>query len=267
MKGSDLQALVDAAARTRPDLDRDAFAAHVEAIGPAGGAIAIADLALAFQAISGDPGAVTEIQAMIDRNVRPALAFAGYSASITDDAIQETSIRLFVGPVEGDGRPLLVGYQGRARLTVWIKTIALRTAARLVEAANRTRGDGAILDQLASSQDPALAVVRAELRPAVRAAFAAAVTGLSYVDRELLASIIIRGETIEQLARRNGVHRATVARWIGRARAALDEGLRRELAAALDISQRDVSSVLSAIASSIELTPARLANSKKPVHR
>jgi hypothetical protein len=210
MKGSDLQALVDAAARTRPDLDRDAFAAHVEAIGPAGGAIAIADLALAFQAISGDPGAVTEIQAMIDRNVRPALAFAGYSASITDDAI---------------------------------------------------------LDQLASSQDPALAVVRAELRPAVRAAFAAAVTGLSYVDRELLASIIIRGETIEQLARRNGVHRATVARWIGRARAALDEGLRRELAAALDISQRDVSSVLSAIASSIELTPARLANSKKPVHR
>jgi RNA polymerase sigma-70 factor, ECF subfamily len=267
MSRGDLAALVDAAARARPGLDRHAFAEHIAATAPEDGELAVADLALAFQAVQGDQAAVAELYATVERAARPALTVAGYAATLADDAIQETATRLLVGPVGDDAKPLLLTYQGRARLTLWIKTIALRTAARLVEITRRVNGDDAMLGELAGSQDPASAVVKAELRPAVRAAFAAAVKKLSYVDRELLASVIVRGETIDQLSRRHEVHRATAARWVGRARAALDDGLRRELASALELSASEVSSVLSAIATSIELTPGRLADAKQRPRR
>jgi RNA polymerase sigma-70 factor (ECF subfamily) len=262
MSRADLAALVDAAVRARPGLDRDAFASHLAAVAPETGDVAIADLALAFQALQGDPATIAELYAIVERAARPALMVAGYAPTIADDAIQETATRLVVGPVD-DARPLLTTYQGRARLGAWIKTIALRTASRLVEISRKLHGDDASLEDLAGAQDPVSAVVKAELRPAVRAAFAAAVQQLSYVDRELLASVIVRGETIDQLSRRHGIHRATAARWVGRARAALDEGIRRELADALALDPAEVSSVLAAIATSIELTPARLADAKQ----
>lgn len=261
MSRDDLAALVDAGARARPGLDREAFAEHLARIAPDTGDLAIADLALAFQALQGDQPTIVELYSIVERTAKPALLVAGYSATVADDAIQETATRLLVSPVPED-RPLLATYQGRARLSAWIKTIALRTASRLVQISRRIHGDDAMLDELAGAHDPASAVVKAELRPAVRAAFAAAVRALSYVDRELLASVIVRGETIDELSKQHGIHRATAARWVGRARAALDDGLRRELAAALRLGPAEVSSVLSAIATSIELTPARLAGAR-----
>jgi RNA polymerase sigma-70 factor (ECF subfamily) len=257
-----LDALVDAAMAARPGLDRHAIAEHLTAIVSDDGEVAIDDLALAFAAVRGDANAVTDLYALVERAARPALAVAGYNTAITDDTIQETSIRLLVGPI-GESRPLLLGYQGRAPLVSWIKTIALRTAARLVEINRRISGDDSMLTELAAVEDPARDVLRAELRPAVRAAYASAVKNLSYVDRELLASVIVRGETIDHLARTNGIHRATAARWVGRARAALDDALRRELATALAVPADDVSSLMSAIATSIELTPAQLVGAKR----
>jgi RNA polymerase sigma-70 factor (ECF subfamily) len=262
MSREDLAALVAAAARDRPGLDREAFAEHLAAIAPDTGDLVIADLALAFHALQGDQAAIAELYSIVERAARPALLVAGYGATVADDAIQETATRLLVGTA-ADERPLLATYEGRARLSAWIKTIALRTASRLVQISRRIHGDDAMLDELASAQDPASAVVKAELRPAVRAAFAAAVQALSYVDRELLGSVIVRGETIDELSKRHGIHRATAARWVGRARAALDDGLRRELAVALELDPAEVSSVLSAIATSIDLTPARLADARQ----
>ncbi len=271
MSSEDLVALVDAALRARPDLDREAFATHLAAIAPDGGPLAIADLAiadlaLAFEAQQGNPSALAELYALVERAARPALLVSGYSATLADDAIQETATRLMLGPV-GDERPLLASYRGAARLAAWVKTIALRTASRLVEINRRMHGNDAVLDELAGAHDPASAVVKAELRPAVRAAFAAAVQALSYVDRELLASVIVRGETIDALSKRHGIHRATATRWVGRARAALGDGLRHELAIALKLSAAEVSGVLSAIGTSIDLTPSRLTAPKPPRRR
>jgi RNA polymerase sigma-70 factor (ECF subfamily) len=257
-----LDALVDAAVAARPGIDRHAIAEHLGSIVAEEGDVAIEDLALSFAAVRGDANAVTDLYALVERAARPALAVAGYNAAITDDTIQETSIRLLVGPI-GESRPLLLGYQGRAPLASWIKTIALRTAARLVEINRRISGDDSMLDDLAAVEDPVRDVLRAELRPTVRAAYAAAAKSLSYVDRELLAAVIVRGQTIDHLARKNGIHRATAARWVGRARAALDDALRRELATTLEIPPADVDSLLTAIATSIELKPGQLVDAKR----
>lgn len=257
MSRPDLAELVAAAKTLRPALDREPFAAHLAEVAPEQGELAIGDLALAFEAARGDQAALAELHATLERTARPALAAAGYAPTIIDDAIQETSVRLMVAPA-GEARPLLLTYQGRAPISAWIKTIALRTASRLVDISRRVHADDAVLSRLASAHDPAAAVIKAELRPAVRAAFAAAIRGLSYFHRELLAAVIIDGATIDQLARQHGIHRATAARWVGRARAALDDGLRHELAVTLGLTPSEVSSALSAIATSIELTPERL---------
>jgi RNA polymerase sigma-70 factor (ECF subfamily) len=262
MRRPDLDALLDAAMSARPGLERRAFGTHLGAIAAADGDIAIADLALAFAAAHGDAGAAAELHALVERSARPALAFAGYPAAIIDDAIQETSIQLLVGPA-AEARPLLLDYRGRARLAAFIKTIALRTAARLAAINRRMGGDESVLDQLVAVEDPARDVIKAELRPAVRSAYAAAVEALSYVDRELLAAVIVRGTTIDEMANMHGVHRATAARWVGRARAALDEALHRELASLLDLTPDEVSGVLAAIATSIELTPAQLGPARR----
>ena len=214
------------------------------------------DLALAGRAARGDHAAIAEVHALVERT-RPILAGAGYPAALVDDALQETAILLLVGRQDG-GRPTLDTYEGRAGLSAWIATIALRTASRLGKASATVTSDEAVLERLAGAHDPAAAVIRAELRPAVHGAFAAAVRRLSYFDRELLADVILRGQTIDQLARKHDVHRATAARWVGRARAALDDHIRSELGTSLALAEADVSSVLGAVATSVELTPARL---------
>ncbi len=251
----DLEAVLDAAVAARPTIDRAALAAHLATL-PHVGAASAAELALAFEAAAGAPAAVAELHALVAR-CAPVLAATGYPAALVDDAVQETSILLLVGR-EGGGRPTLLTYEGRARLGAWITTIALRMASRLSRAASAATSDDAALDQLAGAHDPAAQVLKAELRPAVRAAFAAAVRRLSFFDRELLADTIVRARTIDDLARQHDVHRATAARWVGRARATLDDHLRRELGATLALAEADVASVLGAVATSIELTPARL---------
>lgn len=258
MSSEDLAALVSVALSARPDLDRDAFEAHLSTFDQP--PLAIEDLALAFQGEHGHPSAIAEIYALVERAARPALLASGYTAMLADDAVQETATRLLVG--RPDERPLLATYRGESRLSSWVKTIALRTASRLAEINRKIKGDDALLDELAGGHDPVSAVVKAELRPAVRAAFAAAVKALSYVDRELLASAIVRGETIDDLSTRHGIHRSTAARWVERARDALHDGIRRELASALQLSPDDVSAVLSSVASSVDLTPAKLTAAK-----
>lgn len=257
MRRGDLSVLVAAAANARPQLDREAFARHLETVAPAEGKLAIDDLALAFQAATGEASATRELQQRLEQTARPALTAAGYESGVADDAIQETSIQLLVGSVNR-ARPLLLTYQGRASIGSWMKTIALRTASRLVKISRRTSGDDSALQQLASVVDPAAAIMKAELRQVVRRAYAAAVRRLSYFHRELLAAVVIEGRTIDDLSRQYDVHRATAARWVGRASAALDGNLRRELGQTLALEPSEVSSVLTAVASSIELTPGRL---------
>ncbi len=260
MSEEDLATLVDAAVRARPDLPREAFAAHVATLSSSGDSLVFGDLALAFQAEHGCPSAIAELYALVERAARPALLASGYTPMLVDDAIQETATRLLVGV--DDERPLLASYRGEARLAAWVKTIALRTASRLAAINGRMQGNQSLLDELAGTLDPVATVVKDEIRPAVRAAFAAAVKSLSYVERELLASVIVRGETIDELSKRHGIHRATAARWVGRARDALNNGLRCELAHALHLRPADVSSVLCSVASSIDLTPGELIASK-----
>ena len=92
----------------------------------------------------------------------------------------------------------------------------------------------------------------------MRRAFATAIERLSYFDRELLAGFIVRGDSVDAIAKTHAVHRATAARWLARARGALDRELCKELERDLGASDSEVASILHSVRSVIDLSVERL---------
>lgn len=225
------------------------FRAHLDALAERAES-ALDDLALAFAASTGHEGATRVVHARLGGAMRSAVTKAGYSSAIADDAAQEALIVMLVGDAGG---PVLATYKGRAPLVAWAKTIALRIAARVhaAHAKLATLTDADV--RLAGVDDLVGRGIRAELRGPVVSAFDKAAAKLSMFDRELLRSVIVEGRGMEQLATEHGVHRATVARWLGRAREHLDRAMRAELAGTLALSESEVSSVLRTVHTSLVL--------------
>ena len=202
-----------------------------------------ADLALARAAADGEDQAVRSVTTLIEAPLRRAITRAGYAAAIADDATQETMIELLVSGG-------LRSYQGRAPLGMWAKTIGLRRAARLHATMQKVE-QGAAPEPFAP--DIVMTSIRKQLSAAVERAFRSAAARLSMFDRELLRAAFVEGTTIDVLARRHDVHRATVARWVARARRALDDELRSELGSDLGLGESEVSSVLRTVHTSLVL--------------
>lgn len=238
--------------------DAGAFRAHLARL--AGWEPArLPELALAYAAGTGIESAVRELTVRLEAPLQAAVMRAGYARTVAEDATQEALILLLVGA--DASAPALLTYRGRAPITAWAKTIALRLAAKqhaaLVAAKARDeRGDASAFEAV---PDAVTRTLRAELRGAVERAFTASVATLSMFDRELLRATIVDGQTIDQLAGQHDVHRATAARWIGRARGALDDALRAALAKDLALSETEVSSVLRAVQTSLVLPVEPLA--------
>jgi RNA polymerase sigma-70 factor (ECF subfamily) len=215
----------------------------------------ISDVALACAAACGESTAQVELHRQIVHASRATLPGAGYADHIIDDTIGELELTLLGGPSP------LVSYRGQSSLTGWLRTLAVRTAMRLAQASRRetpsSDTDNALLDHVATS-DLTRDLYRAELRVAVRRAFATAIDHLSYFDRELLAAFIVRGDSVDAIAKTHAVHRATAARWVARARGALDRELSKELERDLGATDSEVASILHSVRSVIDLSVERL---------
>lgn len=215
------------------------------------------DLVLAFAAASGDPVAIAELHRQVLHAARTTLGPANYAEHVIEDAGGELMLTLLGEPSKPS--PLWT-YRGRAALTAWLRTLVARLAIRLRELSQRQApaGDHEALIELASSTDLMRDLARAELRSAARHAFEIAAQRLSYFDRELLADVVIRGRSVEAIAEHHGLHRTTAARWVARARAALDRELRKELGRNLVATPSEVDSILDSLQSSLDLSVERL---------
>ena len=238
--------------------DAERFAAHLRTLALDAEPEHLADLALAFAAASGDERAQEELYARVTRAARTTVPAAGYAAHVVDDTIGELALTLLGEP----GKPsALLTYRGQASLGAWLRTLAVRTAMRLAEACRReapaSDSDDTLVDRMAAA-DLTRDLYRAELRTVVRRAFAVAVGRLSYFDRELLGAFIVRGQSLEDLARTHDIHRATAARWLARARASLERELYGELERDLKASGSQIASMLDSVRSNIELSVERL---------
>jgi RNA polymerase sigma-70 factor (ECF subfamily) len=216
-----------------------------------------ADLYIACACAAGVPGALPALEARYFGILDVALRRMRLEVA-PDDVKQELRLRLFVS--DGGATPRIDQYNGKGDLASWLRVSATRVALRL---ARRRRPDAPTdaerLSELAVRDvEPELRHLRATLRPIVREAFAAALAALDERQRTLLSHHYVDALPTDRIGAIYGVHRATAARWVVQARAALLGGLRERVAHRLDSDVDEVDSLLRYVKSHLDLTLSRL---------
>ena len=216
----------------------------------------LSDLYLACACARGEPTAL----AVFDRAFGPVIeravrASGGVRDGEVAEIVQIVRVRLLVAR-DADRRPRIASYQGRSSLTVWLKVVAAREAARLLQSARREEPteDDELAARIDTGDDPEIAHVKRVYRDEFRDAFRAAVEGLSDGERLLLRQNVLDGLGIDRLAGVYGVHRATVARRLEAARMAVVARTRRIMAARLRVASTELESILRLIGSQLDVS-------------
>jgi RNA polymerase sigma-70 factor (ECF subfamily) len=218
-----------------------------------GGALHSDDLAWARSLAAGD----REALARYERELVPMIEAQLRRRGLADDAIADVQqilrTRLFVG--EGDG-PAIARYEGRGALKSWVLVSALREAVRVRQKTSREPPvDDEALIALADRADAGPpSVDKQRYQDAFKVAFRSALAALSARDRVLLRMHVLDGLTIDQIGALQGVHRATAARWIERAREEVSRNVRRELMKELGMDPFEADEILEWVHSRVELS-------------
>lgn len=246
--GATDRAFVEALAAHAPAEDVVAFCGRCRA----------AELALAVAAAAGGTAAIAELERLhaptLDATCR---RFAGRGHGV-DDLRQLLRAKLFVA--DEDQAPRITLYNGQGSLGSWLRVTATRLFIDLGRRKDRAREiseDPSGLE-IVEAVDLELELVKSEYRGAVAAAMVAAARELPPGERHLLRQHLAVGLTIDQLAAVLGIHRATVARRIARARDVLATRTRELVAAKLDLDDRELGELFGLVVSKIDVSLRRL---------
>jgi RNA polymerase sigma-70 factor (ECF subfamily) len=195
-----------------------------------------------------------------------ALAHMRLPGALADDVRQKVLEKLLVS--DDDSPSKLAGYAGQGTLRGLIKVVAVRTALSELRKNRREapmpEAGPDIFEATADSADPELAFVKQRYRAEFKVAFEEAVAGLSDRERNLLRLHLLRGVTLEALAEIYGVHRATVTRWLARARERVMDSTREHLGARLDIGRSQIDTVMNWIGSRLDASVSRVLRTRSP---
>lgn len=202
-------------------------------------ALHLADLRLACACLQGCPMGIDAFARRHGASMTRAMARAGVRDAAAEELSGALREKLFFGE-----HPLLASYSGRGRLSGWLRAVAYHAAVNESAMARRHVDLDEALDAPDARVDIELAYLKTLYTGEFRASLAHAVQAMSPRDRTLLRQHHLDGSTIDELGRLHGVHRATAAEWLVRARQALAREVRRDLAARLSLSNRELESLL-----------------------
>ncbi len=233
---------------------------HGEDLPTALGTAPAGDLALAAACAAQDPTAHAAVDAGLGE-VAAAGAATGSPKDLVEEVKQLLRVQLLV---DKEGKPAGInGYRGKGPLRGWVRITATRELVRHKKKLQREKplddaNHGRTLEGLlASGIDPALAALKAEYRAEFAAALREAIADLSTEDRTLLRQSIVDSMSIDAIGAAYGVHRATAARWLTRARAALVAATHARLAARLKLPVDQMESVIKLVSSQLDASVIR----------
>jgi RNA polymerase sigma-70 factor (ECF subfamily) len=159
--------------------------------------------------------------------VRAAIGHVSGGSDFIEETGQELWHDLLFAP-----DPKIRKYSGRGSLRAWLRVVATRFSLDRCRAARiESSGEMDLAERIAAEPaDPALGLLRSRFGSAFQEALEQAIDDLSSADRNLLR-LQLRRCTVDQIGRIYGVHRATAARWLARARASALDGARRRIGA------------------------------------
>ena len=216
------------------------------------------ELELAVAAAAGSTRAIAELErihaATLDATCR---RFAGHGHGV-DDLRQLLRAKLFVA--DAGEAPRITLYNGQGSLGSWLRVTATRLFIDLGRRKDRPREISEDPNELevVEAVDLELELVKKEYRSAVAAAMVKAARELDPGDRHLLRQHLAAGLTIDQLAAVLGIHRATVARRIARARDTLATRTRELVATSLQLDDRELGELFGLVVSKIDVSLRKL---------
>lgn len=257
-----LAAAVERGRKAWPDIAvaPDVFVAHLaDKLGVETsriGELAIEDLWLACALVHGDAAAMRVLEREYIPQIATVLVRRGVGTDNVDDVTQALREHLLVGTATRGGR--IADYGGRGPLRGWIVVAAVRMSDR---AGQRARRDAVL--PLASVADPRQAGVdsvlaRGEYSAEMNAACERVLVELPQRERALLRLQLVDGASIDQIGRIYGVHRATAARWLARARSMILENTRARLAQELGLDTEAAAGIADLVSSRLDVSVARL---------
>lgn len=218
----------------------------------------IPELWLAVAAERGDALAAEAIATEVFPRVRRALERARVPPAVADEVLQTLRIRLFMPPERGAS--LLSSWVCRGDLGAWLKAVAIREASALLQKTHRElpTEEMDLVDLIGLTNDPALQTVRQASIAVFARSLERAMASLEPRDRTLLRQYYVDGLGIDGVARLHGIHRSNAARWLAKARATVMLSVKRDLLEREEISSSDLSSLIRAATSGLELSLTRL---------
>jgi len=244
-------------------LSDEAFLAHLGGRLPATagaealGEVQAADLYLACACAAGEPHALAAFEARFMRGLDPALARLRLPTAQVEEVKQVLRERLLVGRATPDGAEgSLAGYTGRGPLSGWLRVTAVRAALKLLKRARREEpAEDELISALPSGEeDPELQHLKGLYRREFKEAFEAAVRSLSSRERNLLRHHYADELNIDEIGLLYHVHRATVARWLSKARQHILAATRKLLIQKLNVPRAEYESIMRLIQSQLQVS-------------
>lgn len=221
-------------------------------------AMKAADVYLAIACLDGTAAAVETVRQLLTREVGFAATKTTATREQIADVVGNLSRILFVDEPE---RPAaLREYSGRGDLKSYLRVMAMRDLARVVNRGRREVGidDDGLIDRIVPASDPELSILRAQYRDVVDQAMRAALLTLDERNRALLRYAFVDGWNVDRVGEVYNVHRATAARWIAAAREKLGERIRDELASRLRVAVGEIDSIVRLVQSRIDVSLDRV---------
>jgi RNA polymerase sigma-70 factor (ECF subfamily) len=200
----------------------------------------IESLFLCCACARGDHTACRAFQQTYLSVIRTAIARIVPDRQFIDEVAAQVLDKLLVGP-----EPRVTRYSGRGELSAWLKVVASRAA--IDAKARRSDNDEEPLPSTAEivmSMSPESLVLTRDHAEHITVALQGATAHLERKEREILRLHYADGLNIDEIGALHGVHRATVARWLQRARTRIDSAVREELEAKHGLGSAEVKSLI-----------------------
>jgi RNA polymerase sigma-70 factor (ECF subfamily) len=214
------------------------------------------DLYLALACIEGSSAAIVHFDEKLQTVVRHLDRRLAQDKDVKDDFLQRVRERLLIGPERG--HPYLEKYGGRSSLQSWLRTVVVR---QWITLQHRERGNtNTSLESVALANlkdaacDPEMAYLKSHYLEQFRHAFRQAILDLSVRNRLVMRYHLMDRLSIDDIGKVFGVHRATVARWLGSIREALLTGTQSRLRETLNVRQEELDSIMRLLGSSLDVS-------------
>ena len=228
-------------------------------------ALTIEDLFLAYACSTGSDPALTAFALEFDGEFRAVTNRLRVAASDYDDLRQSLWNKLFLA--SATQCPKILEYLGKGRLRQWFRVLATRLVLdelrkeKRLEISRAVVAEQALMDGVPDA-DPELAHIRERYRSEFRAAFGKAVSGLDPEERNVLRCTYLNGMLTDELGRAFGMHKATAARHLSKARDKLLTLTRAALKEQLGANSGEIDSVIRLFDGELSTSLSRLLRSR-----